>query len=226
MSKIALLRKAPLFANLSDQDLALLAENIHRRNFARGMIIFHKGSLGQSLYLIESGQVRIFIISEDGQEITVNLYGPGECFGELSMLDGLPRSAGAIAMEDTVTFNLHRDDFLHNLEKNPCIALNILQVISMRLRYTTIQAESFAFMDAYGRVAAKLLELAERYGVESNGVEIDLQMTQSELASWVAISRESVNKVLAAFRDQEMISIQRGKIVILDRENLIKLINL
>lgn len=223
MSKINLLRKAPLFSRLSDQELGKLAEDLGRRTFAKGMIIFHKGSLGQNLYLIESGKVRIFILSENGQEITVNLYGPGDCLGELSMLDGLPRSAGAIAMDNTVSYTLHRDDFLRHLDACPSMARSILEVITARLRYTTIQAESFAFMDAYSRVAAKLLELADRYGVENNGIMIDLRLTQTELASWVAVSRESVNKVLGAFRDQGMIDINRGIIVILDQTSLEKL---
>lgn len=225
MSKIDLLRNSCLFFSLSDQELEVLSECMGKRRFGRGMIIFHKGSIGQNLYLIESGKVRIFILSEEGQEITVNVYGEGECFGELSMLDGLPRSAGAVTMEDTVTYTLHRDDFHRFLLAYPQIAINILQVVSMRLRYTTVQAESFAFMDAYSRVAVKLIELGDRYGVpqERDVVAIDLQLTQAELASWVAISRESVNKILGAFRDQEFIDIQRGMIVLLDRGNLEKL---
>lgn len=223
MSKIELLRKAALFSRLTDQELKVLAVDLGRRIFAKGMIIFHKGSLGQNLYLVESGVVRIFILSESGGEITVNIYGCGESFGELSMLDGLPRSAGAIAMEKTVTYTLHRDDFLRQLEVHPGMARSILEVISARLRYTTTQAETFAFMDAYGRVASKLLELAERYGVEGNGIKIDMRLTQSELASWVAISRESTNKVLGAFRDQGMINIDGGIITILDEGSLEKL---
>ena len=220
MSKIALLRKAPLFSNLPEEELQSLAENLGRRAFAKGMIIFHKGTLGQNLYLVESGIVRIFILSVGGNEITVNIFGTGDSFGELSMLDGLPRSAGAIAMDATVTYTLHRDDFLRHMDSNPAMARSVLAVLSTRLRYTTLQAESFAFMDAYGRVAAKLVELAERYGVENEGIEIDLRLTQTELASWVAVSRESTNKVLGAFRDQGLIRMDGGAIVIQDLPGL------
>jgi len=225
MSKIDLLRNSCLFSSLSDQELELLSDCMGRRRFGRGMIIFHKGSIGQNLYLIDSGKVRIFILSEEGQEITVNIYGVGECFGELSLLDGLPRSAGAITMEDTATYTLHRDDFHRFLLAYPRIAVNILQVVSRRLRYTTVLAESFAFMDAYSRVAAKLIELGERYGnrMDDEAVEIDFQLTQAELASWVAISRESVNKILGVFRDQEVIDIRKGVIVILNQGNLERL---
>lgn len=223
MSKLALLREAILFSIMTDQELEVLVESLGRRRFARGMIIFHKGAVGQNLYLIESGRVRIFSLSEEGREITLNMYGPGECFGELSLLDGLPRSAGAVAMENMAAYTLRRDNFLRLLDKNPQMANSILELMSMRLRYTTRLAESFAFMDAYGRVAAKLLELADRYGVGEDGNEIEMRLTQRELASWVAVSRESVNKVLGTFRDQGMITIDGGLITIKDRLSLHKL---
>ena len=221
MSKVALLRNVPLFAGLSDQELEALASSLGRRTFAKGMVIFHKGGLGRSLYIIESGQVRIFSLSETGQEISINIYGPGELFGELAILDGLPRSAGAMAMEMTVTLTLYRDDFLRCLEASPRMVKDIVAVLSRRLRYTTAYTETLAFLDVYGRVAAKLLELADRYGVAKAGAEqIELHLTQAELASWVVASRESVNKVLGTFRDQGLIQLEGQAITILDREAL------
>jgi len=222
MSKVTALRNVPFFASLSGQELEALADSLEKRTFGKGMIIFHKGSPGQTLYIIESGKVRIFIISESGQEISVNIYGPGDAFGELALLDGLPRSAGAVAMEQTVTFTLHRDDFLRHLEAHPRMARSIIEVLSTRLRYTTTYAESLAFLDVYGRVAAKLLELAERYGVQKEGIEIELRLTQAELATWVGTTRESVNKVLGTFREQGLIEVKGRKITILDRERLRK----
>jgi len=215
-----MLRKVSLFAGLSDQELEVLADSLGKRTFGKGMIIFHKGSPGQTLYIIESGKVRIFIISESGQEISVNIYGAGDVFGELALLDGLPRSAGAMAMEKTVTLTLHRDDFLRHLEDYPRMAKSIMEVLSTRLRYTTTYAESLSFLDVYGRVAAKLLELADRYGVQKDGVEIDLRLTQAELATWVVATRESVNKVLGTFRDQGVIKVEAQRITILDRREL------
>ena len=223
MSKVTMLRKVPLFAGLSEQELEVLADSLGKRTFGKGMIIFHKGSLGQTLYIIESGKVRIFILSESGQEISVNIYGPGDVFGELALLDGLPRSAGAVVMEKTVTFTLHRDDFLRHLEAYPRVAKSIMEVLSTRLRYTTIYAESLSFLNVYGRVAAKLLELADRYGVQKDGkdgIEINLRLTQAELASWVVATRESVNKVLGTFRDQGLIEVEGQRITILDLPGL------
>jgi CRP/FNR family cyclic AMP-dependent transcriptional regulator len=220
MSNVNMLRKVSLFAGLSCEELEVLAGSLGRRTFAKGMIIFHKGGVGQTLYIIESGKVRIFVLSESGQEITVNIYGPGDVFGEFSLLDGLPRSAGAVAMERTVTLTLHRDHFLRHLEAYPRIAGSIMKVLTTRLRYTTTHAETLSFLDVYGRVAAKLLELADRYGVQKEGIEIELRLTQTELATWVAATRESVNKVLGTFREQGLIEMEGQRITILDRGGL------
>lgn len=221
MSVVTILKEVPLLGDLSEDELTTVADSLTRRTFARGMIIFHKGSLGQNLYIVETGKVRIFLLSEAGQEISVNIYGPGQVFGELSLLDGLPRSAGAVAMETTVTLMLHRDDFLRYLEAHPCMFRSTLAVLSARLRYMTSYAESLAFLDVYGRVASKLLELAERYGLPStDGIEIDLRLTQGDLASWVAATREFVNKVLGTFRDQGLVKLDGQRIVVLDQRGL------
>ena len=222
MSQVSILRNVALFAGLSDEELEVLAGCLGPRTFGKGMIIFHKGGMGQSLYIIESGKVRIFILSESGQEISVNIYGPGEVFGELSLLDGQPRSAGAVTLEKTVTLTLRREAFLPLLEAYPRMARGIIEVLSARLRYTTAHAENLSFLDVYGRVAAKLLELADRYGVEKQGegIEIDLRLTQAELATWVAATRESVNKVLGTYRDHGLIGVDGQRITILDRQGL------
>lgn len=224
MSRSDLLRRIPLFSSLSDDELALLTERLRRRAFGKGVVIFHEGDPGEWMHIIESGRVRIFAASESGQEISVNIYGPGEVFGELSVLDGLPRSAGAIAIEDTVTLTLHRNDFWEQMSHSPHMARGIIQVLTRRLRYTTGYAESLAFLDVCGRVAARLLEMGERYGVRREGIEIELHLTQGELASWVGASRESVNKVLRLLHDQGAIDIRGSHITLLDEGRLRSLI--
>ena len=224
MSSTSMLHSVPLFAGLTEEELSFLADRLGKRAFGKGVIIFHEGSLGETLYIIEAGKVRIFALTESGQEISVNIYGQGEVFGELSVLDGLPRSAGAVAIEDTVCLTLQRDDLLQFLENCPRVALSIIRVLSARLRYTTQYAESLAFLDVCGWVAAKLLELGERYGVKRDGIEIELRLTQGELASWVGTSRESVNKVLRMFQGQGLIEVKDLKITLLDRRGLKRLI--
>lgn len=220
MNKAEFLQSMPLFAGLPDQELEVLGKSLGKRTFGKGMIIFHRGSPGQTLYIIESGLVRIFSLSESGQELTVNLYGPGELFGEMAVLDARTRSAGALCMERTVTHTLHRDVFVRCLQRNPALAYGVIELLSARLRYTTYHLESLAFLDVYGRVADKLLELAGRFAGRGQSARLDLRLTQSELASWLAASRESVNKVLSQFRDQGLIAVDGQEITILDRDGL------
>jgi hypothetical protein len=122
VSKAMMMRQVSLFAGLSDLELEDLAGSLGRRTFAKGTIIFSRGSSGRTMYIVESGKVRIFTLSESGKEVTLQIYGPGEVFGEFSLLDGLPRSAGAMALEETVTFTLHRDHFFQHLEASPSMA--------------------------------------------------------------------------------------------------------
>ncbi|HEX4207174.1 MAG TPA: Crp/Fnr family transcriptional regulator, partial [Ktedonobacteraceae bacterium] len=160
-------------------------------------------------------------ISPDGQEISLVVFGKGECFGELALLDGEPRSADATALERVECYTLQRSDFHKAIMKNPKIAIQILEVLSKRLRKTDKQVEDLIFLDVYGRVAKKLLELAEEHGIQvENGVMIDVRLTQQELASMVGASRESVNKVMGYFMDKHYISTDKHRITIRELADL------
>ena len=224
MSTANLLRNVPFFASLAEDEIRALTTGLRRRPFGRGVIIFHKDSPGEILYIIESGKVRTFCLSDWGREMALDLYGPGEVFGELSLLDGLPRSTGAIAIENTVTYTLKRNELLRCTQAYPSIAIGIIEMLAARLRYATNYAEHLTFLDVHGRVAARLLDLAERYGVQKEGVEIRVRLTQSDLGSWVGATRERVNKVLGTFRDRGLIRIDGLTITVLDPAELRKLI--
>jgi len=220
MSKEALLKQIPFFAKLSERDLAVLADHLHRRTFHKHTILFDKGSPAQTLYLIESGRVRVFIPSETGEELSMNVYGAGDVVGELCILDGLPRCASAMTMEETITLTLDREDMRRCVAASPDIAFAIMEVLSTRLRYSTEYAESLAFLDVYGRVASRLLKLADRSVREAEETEMEVGLTQEELATLVGATRRSVSKTLGAFQDQGLIKLGRGQITILDREGL------
>lgn len=221
MDKVDLLRQTSLFGGLPDDVLQALAVSMGKRIFAKGMVLYHKGSPAQRLYLIEDGQVRIFVLGDGGQEITLNIHGPGECFGELALLDGGPRSAGAVAMERITTYTLEREDFLSLVEVHPKLIRYALARVGARLRHLTAYVESLTFLDIQGRLAAFLLNLAEYNGRRvAGGMALQPQLTQVELASCIAATRESVNKTLGMFRDEGLIRLEGHSIVILDAAGL------
>ncbi len=221
MSGTAFLSRVTLFADLPDDQLKVISRRLRPRNFRKNEIIFHQESPGDSLYIIESGRVRIFRISEDGDEMSLTIFGRGDFFGELSLLDGLSRSAGAVTMEKTRTLILYRDEFLRCLQEDFRITANILAALSRRLRRTTLYAEGLTFLDVHGRIAQKLLDLVDDYGEETeDGIRISLRMTQSDLASLVGTSRETVNRALRTYREMGLITTAGAHITVLNPTGL------
>jgi CRP/FNR family transcriptional regulator/CRP/FNR family cyclic AMP-dependent transcriptional regulator len=209
------LKQVPLFAGLADEDMRGLMSLAKRRTFRNGEVIFHREDPGQVLYVIKEGKVKICLISPDGQEISLIVFGKGECFGEFAILDGLPRSADAVALEKVECYTLQRSDFHNAIMKNPKIAIQIIEVLTRRLRSTDQMVEDLIFLDVYGRVAKKLLELADTHGTKvGDGTRIDVRLTQQEIASMVGASRESVNKVMGYFTDKNFISTDKHKITL------------
>lgn len=217
--RLTLLRATPLFADLDEDHLTLLSNHLGTRSFERGELIFTQGSLGTSLYLIVRGSVRIYTVSETGQEIAVSIFRAGDFFGELALLDGQPRSASAVAMEPTHTFTLHRAAFVYTLHTCPPIAIAVLEALAARLRRSTAQTEQLVSRPAAQRVVQQLLELAARHG-STPGPQIDLHLTQDDLASLSGTTRETVNRVLASLRDQGVVQIERARIRVLDLSKL------
>lgn len=218
----AYLKQVAIFADLAQEDIQDLMAVAKRRTFRSGEVIFHRDDPGQVLYLIKEGKVKICLISPDGQEIALAVLGTGEYFGEFALYDGLPRSADAIAIEKVECYTLQRSDFQNAIMKNPKIAIQVLEGLSKRLRNTDNMVEDLIFLDVYGRVAKKLLELSETHGRNvENGICIDVRLTQQELASMVGASRESVNKVMGYFTDKGYISTDKHRIT-LHRVNELK----
>jgi CRP/FNR family transcriptional regulator len=219
---VALLKRVPLFASLRDEVLAGLAPHLRRRTFRRGTMIFHKDQAGDALYIIESGQVRVFLPSESGEELDIDLLGPGDVFGDMAILDGRPRSASIDTRTDVVTHVLDHDEFQRHLRATPELATAVIEFLSIRLRHVMEYAETLASFDIPGRLARQLLDLADRYGrkVEGDGVEIGLDLTQTELARMVGATRERVNRALASFRAQGLIDVRGKRITILNPKGL------
>ncbi|NTW97483.1 MAG: Crp/Fnr family transcriptional regulator [Oscillochloris sp.] len=221
MDNLELLRGVPMFARLSDEHLRLLSANLGSQTFARATTIFHQGSVGNMLYLIVHGQVRIYTNSQLGQEISVTLFRNGDFFGELSLLDGRERSASAVAMRITTTLTLHRAAFLQAIRTYPEIAVSVLEELSARLRHTNTYIEHLASTSAPQRVIRTLLDLADQHGITEQGsTRIDLHLTQDDLASLAGTTRETVNRVLGGLREQGLISIERARLRVLNLSQL------
>jgi CRP/FNR family transcriptional regulator/CRP/FNR family cyclic AMP-dependent transcriptional regulator len=200
---------------------ALLEAEAQRRTFRRGEAIFHKGDPGTSMFAILEGQVKILLPSEAGDEALLAVLDRGDFFGELSLIDGQPRSATVVAAEPTETLVLHREALLRALTANPQIAAGLLRALSQRLRETDEFVEDAVFLDVPARIAKKLLELGETYGHPvPEGILINLRFTQHDLATMVGSSRESVNKHLRSFRARGIIDVQRQRVIIRRRDDL------
>lgn len=207
-----------LFAKLSFHERQRIADDFQRQSYSAGETIFHQGDPGRVLYLIHSGQVRIFVNGIEGTETSVIICGrPGDIFGELAIIDGLPRSATAAAVTPAIVYTMQREQFRQHMRRTPQLALNFMQTLASRVRYNTGQLDSLASLTVSRRLARKLLELAQDYGqVEDDGVRIDTPLTQSNLASLVVATRESINKVLRQFRHQGLITTHNRHIIIHD----------
>lgn len=219
MNKPYLLKRVPAFSRLTDEQLTILAKSVGMQRFERGELIFHQGSIGSVLYIIVSGQVRIFRTSSNGQELAVTIFSDGDFFGEMALLDGQPRAASATAMEATTTLTLHRAAFLHTINTCPPIAASILEVMAARLRNANTHAEQLASLPAGQRVAHQLVDLANRRALRDDTCQrdqIELELTQDDLASLSGTTRETVNRVLSGLRDQGLLRIERARISILN----------
>jgi CRP-like cAMP-binding protein len=195
-----LLGRAGLFGGLPPETLRRLADRAVIRRYGRRQLIFHEGDPAESFFLIVDGSVKVFRASAEGETVILVTLEPGESFGELALLDGGPRSASAEALQDTVVLALERGPFLQTMSEEPLVAEALITQLGAILRRLTDHAADLVFLDLHGRVAKWLLHMADTHGrPEEGGTELDLQLTQSEIASIVGGSRQSVNQVLRSF---------------------------
>lgn len=220
LDKLDLLRQSTLFQTFDDVQLRLMSALAHSITFAKNEHFFFQDDPGDCMFIIVSGYVRVYLSSPNGDEATFRIYKCGETFGEFAVLDGKLRTASAVTLSDVVALVLYRDDLFRLMETNPKIATRIIEELVSRLRFTTNYARNLAFLNAIGRVAAALAQLAEREAKEPGPVQI--KMTQEELAHATGATREWVNRALRTLAEEEHPLIQRGRrsITVLDRERL------
>lgn len=215
------LRKAPLFEALDEEDTRALRSSVSEVRLGRGQTLFNEGDEGDRLYVILSGKVKLTRTAMDGRENLLGVLGPSEMFGELSLFDPRPRTASAVAVTDAVLAGLGHDDLRPFLSSRPHVSLQLLKALAARLRRTNDVMADLVFTDVPGRVAKALLELAEKFGKEGeDGLHVHHDLTQEELAQLVGASRETVNKALAEFALRGWLRIEAKAVVLLDVERM------
>lgn len=220
MDTRAFLRQVPLFESLSEDELQALSNVTIARTFTRDSVIILAEEEGDTLFIIRRGQVKVSIVSEDGREVILSLLGPDAVFGELSLLDGKPRSANVIATEETDLIMLRRADFVQLIYRVPRIATALLAELASRLRKTDRQIEGLALLDVTSRISETLLQLAGERGVETaEGVVIQHRPTHQDLANMSGTTRETVSRVLKRLESQGYIACRGRTITILREEN-------
>ena len=212
----------PFFAGLDRDALDRLAGSMRSRRFRRGEVIFHLGDPGDALFVIVSGDVKISLPSETGEEAILATLGSGAVFGELALLDGAPRSASATALTATETVVLPRDRFRELIATEAPVRDALLASIAGELRRLTTHVEELHFLDITGRLAARLVRLAQDGGtrVPDGGIRLRKNLTQGDLAAMVGCTRQSVNKLLGQFTDDGFIRLEREGIVVTDLDGL------
>lgn len=211
-----------LLEQLGAAERADFEERATVRNYGAGATLFHEGDPSDWVVAIVEGRVKVSALTEDGREVILAVCNPGEVLGELSAIDGRPRSATATALEPVRALMLAVDEFRAFLDHHPSAAVHLLQSVAERLRDADRRDVEYAALDSIGRIAARLVELAERFGIErgDGGVRIELSITQDELAGWTGCSREAVGKALRTLREQGLVATGRRAITVLDTDGL------
>lgn len=195
--KAELLQNVPLFAGLGISEIRSLAEVAMVRHVPTDAIILLAEEEGDTLFVIVHGRVKVTVMSEDGREVILSILKDGDIFGEMSLLDGKPRSASVISTEDTELIMLRRSEFLMHLARYPEMAAKMLSTLASRLRRTNRQVESLALLNVYGRIAGTLLQLGEDQGIKTPlGITIPERPIHQEIANMAGTTRETVSRVL------------------------------
>jgi CRP-like cAMP-binding protein len=216
-------RRAPLFTALDEAAAVSLRASMDSVKIAKGSILFKEGDEGEHLYVIIDGKLKLGTSSGDGRENLLSILGPGEMFGELSLFDPGPRTSTATAVTDAKLLSLSHEKVIPWLKQNPEVSLQLLTRLSQRLRRTNEAVGDLVFSDVPGRVAKALIDLGDRFGKTTpEGLLVNHDLTQEELAQLVGASRETVNKALADFAGRGGLKLDGRSVLITDVERLSK----
>ena len=212
------LATVPLFRELDRASVRGFAELTREQKFAKGAMIVSEGDPGDALFVVRSGEVKVLLIGEDGREVILNVLGVGDHFGELSLIDGRPRSAHVVSTQASSLLVLRRADFRRQVEQSPAVAWGLMIELSRRLRQADGTIGSLVLLDVPGRVAKVLLE----HSTPGEPATLVKQLTHQTIAQMIGASRETVSRAMKEFQDQGLILVERRRIAVGDREALEK----
>jgi CRP-like cAMP-binding protein len=217
------IRRAPLFTALDDAAASTLRESMTQVKVSKGHTLFKEGDAGDRLFVVVEGKLKLGTSSGDGRENLLSILGPGDMFGELSLFDPGPRTATATAVTDSRVLALANDQVIGWVTAHPQVSLQLLKRLARRLRRTNEVLADLVFADVPGRVAKAIMDLGERFGTKKDdGLHVNHELTQEELAQLVGASRETVNKALADFAGRGWVRLEPRAVVVLDYERLSK----
>src|ERR1022692_3636632 len=211
----------PLLRDLGDDDVGVRRSRVRSVSLRRGDHLFAEGDIGDQVYFVIEGKIKLTSAAPDGRENLISIHGPGDMFGELAMFDPTYRTSSATAVTDARLAMLAHDDLRECLETRPAVAMHLLKTLAQRLRQITDANTNLVFTDVPGRVAKALLELADKFGVrQAEGGQVNHDLTQEELAQLVGASRETVNKALADFAARGWIQLSAKSVLLRDPDRL------
>ncbi|MFB1001498.1 MAG: Crp/Fnr family transcriptional regulator [Pseudomonadales bacterium] len=208
---MSVLKSVEIFSGLSDTELAALEESSIRRSYPKNTVIINENDVADSLYVIESGKVKVYCSDKNGKEFIMNTLGGGDYFGELALLDDDRRSASVRTMEKADFCIIYKQDFNQVLDLHPNIAKTLIRNITRRVRALTEKVKSLALQDVYGRVTKVLNSLATERNDE---FYVEEKLTQQDIADRVGASREMVARILKDLTIGGYISFENRHIVI------------
>jgi CRP/FNR family transcriptional regulator, cyclic AMP receptor protein len=216
---IRLLKRVPLFAKMSDTDVEQVADRCLHKDCHKEQVILVEEEVGQTLFIILRGTVKITRASDEGREVIITILKAGDFFGELAILDGKGRSASVVSMEESELLTLRRSDFHHLLEKFPTIGLEMLRVLADRIRKADAMIENLTLQDAVGRVGSTLIHVAEQTGYMRGPSMIIAKLpVQQDLANMAGTARETISRVMAVFESKKLIERDGHRVIITDFE--------
>lgn len=207
--RIRFLGTIPLFSGIREDVLERLAESTPVRKMDKGELLFYQMDPSDAVYVVRSGCISLFLATPDGREMVINEMRPGDCFGELGLVTGLPRSTGAMARENSLILRIPKEQFMEGLEAEPKLMRRVLRMTAQRLRVSTERESALAFLDSDARIARVLLLLQRQ--TEGRGM---VRITQEELAQFAGLIRQTVAKTLGKWRAEGWIETGRGKILL------------